>query len=246
MSQTPQPTETIKGVEFPTWTDVTPAGPNIQRATFPSTEFRFAPIAGIQVVGISGKAETGKDYLVEQVLRPLGFFQVSLADHLKTFAVGKGLVTYEEAFHTKPPHVRHILQQEGTERARNVYGEHVWCETMAAWIRLLHERNRVTRFVLADVRFPNEVAFVQRLGGKVIRLNAPERAANSKLSAEARLHSSETALDGFVGFDAVLNNDPEFASTFALAARGYLDHFFHGMPGWECVTPRCAPDQEAA
>jgi hypothetical protein len=160
----------------------------------------------MKVIGLSGKAGSGKDYLTEKVLRPAGYFQISFADHLKVTTVARGVATYEEVYHTKPPHVRQFMQEEGTERWRKIYGENVWANAAFAWMQLLQERNGVTKFVIADVRFINEADFVRSIGGKVFRVDAPVRAAKSALTPEQRLHRSEIELDNYA-FDAVIDND---------------------------------------
>lgn len=167
----------------------------------------------IKVIGVSGKSGTGKDYITQQFIRPLGFYQWSLAWHFKVGMVGKGLATHEEVFFTKPPHVRHELQQEGTARGRKIFGDDLWCNTAMEWFTVLNEAWGIDKFVIPDVRFQNEVAFIQRMGGQVIRINAPWRAENNSLPPELRTHVSEIDLDNFVGFDYIVNNDPEFAST---------------------------------
>ena len=159
------------------------------------------------IIGISGKAETGKDWIVENIARPLGFFQFSLAWHFKNWLVATGQATWEEVFITEPPHVRHLLQQEGTEKGRNVYGDDIWCEATLSWINTLKKYNGINHVVIADVRFYNELKFIQSIGGQVYRIVAPNRAAASKLSPEARLHISETQLDNCTEFDAYLHND---------------------------------------
>lgn len=164
----------------------------------------------MKILGISGKAESGKDFLTTNIIMPkYGYRQFSFAWHLKCGLVGKGLATYDEVFHTKPPHVRKEMQLEGTERGRHVYGVDIWTRTTMAWLQLLSDSWGMDKFVISDVRFVNEVNFIQEMGGKVIRLVAPNRTANSKLSPEARLHESETALDDFPlhRFDAVIDND---------------------------------------
>jgi hypothetical protein len=165
----------------------------------------------MKVIGISGKSGTGKDHITQNYIRPLGFHQWSLAWHFKVWTVGKGLATHEEVFFTKPPHIRKELQLEGTERGRMQFGENVWCDTAREWFVLLNEQWGIDKFVISDVRFPNEVDFVKSMGGEVIRIHAPTRAENNSLSPEARLHISETALDNFTGFDHIINNDPEDA-----------------------------------
>jgi hypothetical protein len=160
------------------------------------------------IVGLSGKAGTGKDYLATTYMKPLGFHPISMAWHMKLAVVGKGLASYDEVFKTKPPEVRRLLQEEGTERGRKVWGEDVWCNTTMAWIRLINEQWGVDRFVIPDIRFPNELAMVKSAGGHVWRLIAPVREASNGLSAQARQHESEIALDGYDFFDAYISNNP--------------------------------------
>jgi hypothetical protein len=162
------------------------------------------------VLGLSGRAGCGKDYIHQNFLRPLGFHQWSFAWHFKVWVVAQRRATYEEVFHTKPPHVRHMLQQEGTELGRNVYGEDIWVDAMFGWFQLLNETWGINKFCVPDVRFPNEVYGIQRNGGKVIRIIAPERESHSGLSEEARQHISETALDEFplTDFDGFIKNNP--------------------------------------
>lgn len=165
------------------------------------------------IIGLSGKAGTGKDFLATTYLKPRGFYPISLAWHFKLALVGKGLATYEEVFKTKPPHVRKLLQTEGTENGRRVWGEDIWCNTTLAWMNLVNEQWGIDRFVIPDVRFPNEVGMIRRNGGYIWRLIAPVREAENGLSAEARLHESEVALDQFDLFDEFVYNDPRYAST---------------------------------
>jgi hypothetical protein len=166
-----------------------------------------------EVIGISGKAGCGKDYIADHILQPLGYRKISLAWHFKVWLVGKGMATYEEVFVTKPPHVRKMLQLEGTEYGRIPFGEAVWCNTMQTWMQLLNDAWGIDKFVCPDIRFPNEVKFIQDLGGKCIRVQAPKRVAKSGLNAEARAHISEVALDDFDNFDGIVLNDPEHSET---------------------------------
>lgn len=176
----------------------------------------------IQVIGLSGKAGTGKDWIFENYLRPAGYHRWALADHFKIWAVGRGLATYQEVFHTKPPHVRKALQQIGTEEGRLVYGENVWLDTTWAWMHHLSSMWGIDKFCVTDARFPNEVEYIQSHGGKVLRINAPIRAAQSDLTEEAKAHISETALDNYPleKFDGIIQNDPEIKRAEILESIG--------------------------
>ena len=124
------------------------------------------------------------------------------------------------------PHVRHLLQQEGTERGRQVYGDSVWLDTAYAWMQYLHDANGVERFVIPDIRFPNELAYVQQRGGKVIRVRAPQRVAGTTLSEAARNHPSETALDDtpLTAFDYVVDNDIGEEALVDMQMRDIFEH----------------------
>lgn len=92
--------------------------------------------------------------------------------------------------------IRQLLQILGTDVFRAMW-EPVWIN---AWKhRLPADGDGVNYILVGDVRFPNEVKAVQDKGGKVIRFSrAP--------FAEDDQHTSETALDGWGGFDAVIDN----------------------------------------
>ena len=163
----------------------------------------------IDVIGISGKSGTGKDYIYEKCFKPKGYFRFALADHLKIWSMAQHNFTYEEVFITKPDHVRKTLQQLGTEFGRDKYGKDVWLNTASSWMTHLNTTMGITKFCITDVRFPNEVEYIySKLNGMVYRIVAPDRASKNKLSPEDRLHSSEISLDDYTNFSGFLYNDP--------------------------------------
>lgn len=91
---------------------------------------------------------------------------------------------------------RQVMQQVG-EGVLVAMRPSVFTDGLAEFVR--GEGGGYDALTVADVRKPAEVRAVQALGGKVIRLlRAPH--------AGTDLHSSETALDGYTGFDAVIDN----------------------------------------
>jgi dephospho-CoA kinase len=165
-------------------------------------------VDGIKVIGVSGQAGSGKDYIASHILRPLGYLPFSFAWHFKVFLVANQQGTYEEIFHTKPPHIRDLLQKTGTELGRNVYGEFIWVDTVSVWLRLMQEQWGFDKWVIPDIRFFSEVDGVRRLGGKIMRVEAPERVRGNRMPDELRAHKSETELDGYNEFDWFIDNDP--------------------------------------
>lgn len=165
----------------------------------------------LDVVGLSGKLGTGKDFIARKYFFPLGYHQFSLAWHFKVDIIGKREATYEEVFHIKPERVRDLLQKRGTEQGRLIYGENIWVDTMFAWFQVLNNYWQMDKFIVPDVRFPNEVEAIQKWGGRVYRIVAPIRNAEAHATPEARNHPSETSLDSYFldQFDGVIHNDPQ-------------------------------------
>lgn len=183
--------------------------------------------SNIKVIGLSGKAGSGKDFIAQKYLRPMGYYPISLAWPFKIWSVGLGKATYDEVFITKPPHIRHLLQQMGTELGRNKYGIDVWVNTVFATMETLYNHWGFDKFVIPDVRFKNEKAAIQKLSSGVVwRILAPNRINNSGLSAEARQHQSEIDLDDVPtdSFDLILHNDYGYEQTIEPQIRRYFGY----------------------
>lgn len=89
---------------------------------------------------------------------------------------------------------REVMQYVGTDFFRKIYPQ-VWVDSTIRRI----EKDRPQLAVVVDCRFPNEVEGIQNSGGKVIRLTR-------NILGDKDQHDSETALDGYEGFDAIINN----------------------------------------
>jgi hypothetical protein len=161
----------------------------------------------LEIIALSGQAGCGKDFIYTNFFKPRNYFRFALADHFKIWAIGRNLITYEEAFVTKPPHVRKILQQTGTEEGRNVYGDSIWLDTAYTWLHHFQQTLDINKWVITDVRFTNEADYVKDRGGKVFRIDAPNRVLDSKLTPEQRQHPSETSLNEYTKFDGYIGND---------------------------------------
>tara|TARA_R100000005_G_C4998985_1_gene205631 strand:+ start:2187 stop:2759 length:573 start_codon:yes stop_codon:yes gene_type:complete len=148
--------------------------------------------SNITVIGLSGTAGSGKDYVAkEYFVKKYGFHNISLAWHFKIQCISHGDATYDEVFDTKPPRVRRLLQVLGTEQGREVWGENIWVNTMFAWMTLYHKDWGIDKFVIPDVRFPNELTAVQMLNGNVYRVVGDRQ---GELTEEAWNHVSEQSL----------------------------------------------------
>lgn len=207
------------------------------------------------IIGLSGYAQTGKD-TAALALGALGFTRLAFADALReslyqlnpTIKV-KGnwtklqthvqTVGWEQA--KKLDGVRALLQRMGTEAVRMVIDENAWTNVVRARIDHAYDgfdtQPEPARYVITDVRFPNEAKMIADMGGEVWRVHREG-------FAPVNAHASEAALDDWP-FDAHLTNDGQsielYTNVVAETAwlRGVLDPavserlaaFFTDTPG---------------
>lgn len=105
----------------------------------------------------------------------------------------------------RPYTVREVLQRVGTEAMRNQIHQNVWVNALFSEYKpistgWLYSPDIYPKWVITDVRFPNEAKAIKDRGGIVIRVNR-----GGDQAAEG-LHPSETALDDYE-FDEVIIND---------------------------------------
>lgn len=172
----------------------------------------------IEIIGVSGKLGSGKNYITENILfnllTPKKTVMLAFADHLKIEVIAKDNIEYERVFIKKDTESRTKLQKRGTEEGRNVYGENIWINTIQQWMRVFTERG-IERVIIIDVRFKNEADFIKSIGGTLIHVNAPDRTQQKYIEetnnnhSEIELiknHTSETDLDNYKKFDFEIDN----------------------------------------
>ena len=150
------------------------------------------------IIGLSGKKRSGKNtaYFMLKLLLDEDetgkIAKVSMADSLKRIAreLGWNGVKDEKG--------RKVLQYLGTEVGRNIDPEY-WTKRAADAIKTAFDKGAQI-VIIPDVRFPNEVDMVKALGGKLWRIRRP--VVEGMQSKDQ--HPSETALDDFMGWDAIL------------------------------------------
>lgn len=169
----------------------------------------------IQVIGLSGKAGVGKDYIANHIRhRCHQSMTLAFADQIKIHAMIHHQLTFHDVYETKSSETRALLQQTGTEQGRQTVGEDIWLKYLHAWMEVHYHRNHIRTFIITDVRFPNEVDFIHSFPhSSVLRIVAPERnqarLSNEKATSAIASHASETALDDTTMFDSILFNDPK-------------------------------------
>jgi len=168
------------------------------------------------IFGFSGKMGTGKNYICENIFLPLvqkhnrNVIQMAFADQIKVNVMVKYNLSKNDVCNDKNYKIRNLLQKEGTEEGRNRFGNDIWINHLDKWMEI-HKSKNIHTFLITDVRFKNEAEYIKRMGGKIIRVEAPERNKDliirQKLDPLAANHISETDLDNYYGFDLILDND---------------------------------------
>ncbi len=160
------------------------------------------------VLGLVGKAGSGKDRFYWQALAQFSYVRIAFADPLKVLSVVMLLRAYEgidkdikellrvfpfvyyEVFNLEKSGLSRTLQQYlGTNIARE-YDKNYWINAIKPIVEKYLEKN--IKIVFTDVRFKNEAEFIKSIGGKLIKIEGQGKYAED--SAETK-HASETELE---------------------------------------------------
>lgn len=175
------------------------------------------------IIGISGKLGSGKDYICNNVIIPIlknkdcTFLQMCFADQIKVNVMTKNNIDFKDVYVNKNKQTRTLLQTEGTELGRDLLGDDIWIRYFDNWMSVYKSRG-IDHFIVTDVRFKNEVDYIKRSGGILIRIDAPKRnyqrlltESNGDLDVLQKLssHISECNLDNLSNdnYDLIIKND---------------------------------------
>jgi len=175
------------------------------------------------LIGISGKAGVGKN-LVASFLQEIdqSFEQKAFAAKLKricSILTGEPIQNFEDQEFKKeimPEEwwredksitYRQFLQEVATEAMRDVIHPDVWVNALFAdWRGPKMSEYHPSKWIITDVRFPNEYQAIKDRGGIVLRVERP--------GIELMDHYSEIALDD-QQFDYVIYNDGSTPDLFS-------------------------------
>ncbi len=171
------------------------------------------------LIGIVGKLNSGKGVVGEVLTDEYRYLPFAFADPLKL--VIRDLFDIDDNVLWGPStnrtgEVRRMLQELGTDFARK-YRPNVWVEKLRRRVVMarndgcdylqLHNQHALAvaqGIVVTDLRFPNEAAVIQELGGKLIRIVRP--GSGDHETDEAVNHASETETDSFDVDEVILNH----------------------------------------
>lgn len=111
---------------------------------------------------------------------------------------------------------RDALQFIGTDLFRKQFNDNTWVDATMADYKgvsvpdgLGGEYIKYPNWLISDTRFPNEVKAIKDRNGLLIRINRPSVVSTDK-------HESETALDGYEGFDLIITNNDDLDEIYQI------------------------------
>ena len=161
----------------------------------------------MKLIGITGKARSGKDSAAKYLWTQYGFSRIAFADPLKEAAQAMFGLSDRQAWDDELKEVviphwnmapRQMFQKEGTEAGRNVFGGDLWIKRFMLTYNLLKDTDDI---IVPDVRFDNEAEALRSLGGIIIEV----RRGQAGLSGSAGAHVSESGLS--LPADYVIENE---------------------------------------
>lgn len=157
------------------------------------------------IIGLSGKAGSGKDTAAQILCEKHGFTRIAFADAVRDALYNldplvvlnnngvvrlRQLVMHEGWDKAKQNReVRELLQRMGTEAGRDIHGSECWNRIAA------HRAAMYERVVFTDVRFDNEARLVSELGGMIVNINRESAAAVSRHVSENGISENFVSLE---------------------------------------------------
>lgn len=167
----------------------------------------------MNIIGIAGKKRVGKDtvceiirLLMEDSGRPV--IRIGFADALKqevSNATGHTVDYIEQ----HKDNFRLILQGWGTDYRRHLHGNNYWINKCKDSIRFAIERHPSALIIVPDVRFLNEAEAIKKLGGLLWQVKRQQK-------GDCDIHSSETELDNYDGWNSILDNNGSLNDLYTL------------------------------
>jgi hypothetical protein len=148
----------------------------------------------MDLIGLMGALGSGKTTVARHFETTRGYRRMRMADVLKDMLRTLGLTADEvDGAHKETPSPllggktpRWAMQTLGTEWGRLIIHMDIW--VLAIETRILRVHPETPGIVIDDIRFPNEVAMIDRLGGRL----AVVRRHDVEPGPFENLHASET------------------------------------------------------
>lgn len=147
------------------------------------------------LIGIAGRARSGKDTVANFIVAAIGGYRYSFADPIRAMLVPLGVdmsdpywqARKEEPIPTLGVSPRRMMQTLGTEWGRRLINPDLWL--IMAHQRLLQNGPGM---VISDVRFDNEAAWIRKHGGRIIHVIRPDTKAVEAHASEDGIEMQDT------------------------------------------------------
>lgn len=167
------------------------------------------------IIGLLAKKRHGKDTVADYLVEKYDFTKDAFANPIKEAC---GLLfgfSHEQLYGDLKEEIdpnwgitpRTVMQFVGTEVFRHDInkiipniGSNFWVNSFRARFNNSVKNNKNFKVVIADMRFPNEVDEIHKMGGLVIKI---ERSGISSSDE----HESETSIDKIENYDILLENN---------------------------------------
>ena len=147
------------------------------------------------LIGIAGRARSGKDTVANFIIAAIGGYRYSFADPIRAMLAPLGLdmsdpywqARKEEPIPALGVSPRRMMQTLGTEWGRQLISPDLWL--IMAHQRLLQNGPGM---VISDVRFDNEAAWIRKHGGRIIHVIRPDIKAVEAHASEDGIEMQDT------------------------------------------------------
>jgi dephospho-CoA kinase len=148
------------------------------------------------IIGLSGKANTGKNVVGSYLEIYYGFKRVAVADNIKLIA---GLMGWDGNKDEKGRRFLQHLGDVGREYDANM------------WLIMLEKMAGKENICVSDIRLISEVKWIKERNGVIWRI---ERDTNSYLKNDLAKHKTETELDSYKDYSAIIHNSGTLSDLF--------------------------------
>jgi len=168
------------------------------------------------LIGVCGKAGSGKDTIGDYLVKLYGFKKIALADPIKRLVkdvfVLDDYTVYDRIAREEPLEqwegwtVRKLLQFIGTELFRDNIDKEIWVKSL--WLKVQSDPNN--NYLISDLRFPNEQKYLKERAGKNFSLIKVKRAGCEGVVGLSNHASEAYDLEG----DYEITNDGSFEELY--------------------------------
>jgi len=167
----------------------------------------------MKLIGLAGKARSGKDTIADIWANERRVSRYALADPVRHAAAAMFNMQFEQFTGDNPNRdkidpfwgisPRRMIQLVGTECGREVFRPDIWTKNAEMRLRACRELNHFASlpsdyFIVTDIRFNDEADWIRKQGGRVIHI-----LRNNDPEVEA--HKSENGVDIVTGDLAIHN-----------------------------------------